>query len=109
MPSLTSIQDIDLTPAPGKTYTNFEREWREEFIYFLMVDRFHDDQARTPVSQPGRSVWLRDPEQLLRWNNQGHHGPSRLHCGAGLHGDLAVARPREQRRRLPRLQHQELP
>jgi len=43
----TSIAQIDLRPPPGRTYFQSEREWREEFIYFLMVDRFHDDQART--------------------------------------------------------------
>ena len=43
MSSPTSIKDLDLTPLPGKTYFNIDREWREEFIYFLMVDRFHDD------------------------------------------------------------------
>ncbi len=53
MPSISSIQEIDLSPVPGKTYVNFEREWREEFIYFLMVDRFHDDQARQPILQTG--------------------------------------------------------
>jgi hypothetical protein len=36
----TSTADIDLTPIPGKIYWNCDREWREEFIYFLLVDRF---------------------------------------------------------------------
>jgi glycosidase len=53
--SPTSIEEIDLTPLPGKTYFNITREWREEFIYFLLVDRFHDDSARTPLKQPVRS------------------------------------------------------
>ena len=45
-----SIQELDLSPIPGKTYwKNGGREWREEFIYFLMVDRFHDDHKRQPV------------------------------------------------------------
>jgi alpha-amylase len=51
----TSIAQIDLTRAPGKQYFTLEREWREEFIYFLMVDRFHDDKRRVPVLQPNRS------------------------------------------------------
>ncbi len=55
MASPTSISQLDLSPLPGKTYFNTTREWREEFIYFLMVDRFHDDAARAPVLQPGRS------------------------------------------------------
>ena len=38
-----SVVDIDLSPIAGKTYFSIDREWREEFIYFLMVDRFQDD------------------------------------------------------------------
>lgn len=54
---MKSIQDIDLQPKQGKQYwRNCHREWREDFIYFLMVDRFHDDQPRTPVKgQPRQS------------------------------------------------------
>jgi alpha-amylase len=55
MPTLTSVNDLDLSPRPGKTYFSTDREWREEFIYFLMVDRFHDDATRTPVIGPVRS------------------------------------------------------
>jgi alpha-amylase len=51
-----SIQDIDLTPPPGKVYFSIIREWREEFIYFLLVDRFHDDTARTPTLNSQRSL-----------------------------------------------------
>jgi glycosidase len=50
----TKASNIDLTPLPGKQYFNVVREWREEFIYFLMLDRFHDDQTRSPVLQAGR-------------------------------------------------------
>ncbi len=64
MTTLTSIQDIDLNPIPGKTYMNFNREWREEFIYFLMVDRFHDDQTRTPVSQSAPSSGFATPDDF---------------------------------------------
>src|SRR5580704_16527738 len=55
MPAIKSINDIDLTPIPGKTYFNTAREWREDFIYFLMVDRFHDDSSRQPVLSPNRT------------------------------------------------------
>jgi hypothetical protein len=51
----SSFQEIDLTPLPGKTYFSRTREWREEFIYFLLVDRFHDGAVRAPVRQSGRS------------------------------------------------------
>src|SRR6185503_9854489 len=64
MPTLTSIRDIDLTPVPGKRYCTTDREWREEFIYFLMVDRFHDDQPRAPVVTPGRTKGIATPDDF---------------------------------------------
>ncbi|MCU0241969.1 MAG: alpha-amylase family glycosyl hydrolase, partial [Vicinamibacteria bacterium] len=62
-----SIKDIDLRPLPGKRYWSCEREWREEFIYFLMVDRFHDNRARRPVAIEGRSSGSGSPERLRRF------------------------------------------
>ncbi len=56
MAAFTSLQQIDLSPLPGKHYFNCEREWREDFVYFLMTDRFQDAQARTPVGGTGRSA-----------------------------------------------------
>ncbi len=55
MPSVSFVADLDLSPIPGKVYFNTEREWREEFIYFLLVDRFHDDQIRHATPQTARS------------------------------------------------------
>jgi hypothetical protein len=52
----SSISEIDLAPISGKSYFDGEREWREEFIYFLLVDRFHDDKLRTPVNSSSRSA-----------------------------------------------------
>src|SRR6266853_1121103 len=60
----TSIQQIDLSPIPGKNYFNLAREWREEFIYFLMVDRFHDSTARAPILQPGRTRGIATPDDF---------------------------------------------
>ena len=62
MPNPTSVSQIDLTPIPGKQYFSTLREWREEFIYFLMVDRFHDEQLRAPVLQSGRSAGIATPD-----------------------------------------------
>jgi alpha-amylase len=58
MPPPTYVADLDLSPIPGKIYFNSQREWREEFIYFLLVDRFHDDQVRHATSQAGRSIGI---------------------------------------------------
>jgi glycosidase len=55
MASPTSIADIDLSPIPGRSYFTLDREWREEFIYFLLVDRFHDGASRQRLQQAGRS------------------------------------------------------
>jgi alpha-amylase len=62
--SLTSISEIDLAPLPNKTYFNYNREWREEFIYFLLVDRFHDDLTRSPVKKSGRSTGIQTPDDF---------------------------------------------
>ena len=62
MPDPTSVAEIDLTPLPGKTYTGFDREWREEFIYFLLVDRFQDGIARPATTGPGRSAGVPTPD-----------------------------------------------
>jgi len=60
----TSIRDIDLTPLAGKSYFSIEREWREEFIYFLMVDRFQDDTARPVAAGPDRSAGIATPNSF---------------------------------------------
>jgi len=60
----TSISEVDLRPLPNKTYFDLNREWREEFIYFLLVDRFQDDVQRTPVNQTGRSAGVPVPDDF---------------------------------------------
>ncbi len=72
----TSINQIDLTPIPGKHYWNCDREWREEFIYFLMIDRFHDRLNRTPVQTTERSMGSGTQEQLKKF------------CGGTINGIL---------------------
>jgi glycosidase len=63
----TSINDLDLSPKPGKKYwKNGAREWREEFIYFLMVDRFHDDHARSPLQNTGKTKGFGTDDQLIK-------------------------------------------
>jgi alpha-amylase len=63
----TSIKEIDLSPIPGKRYWNCDREWREEFVYFLLVDRFHDDLNRTSVNTPSRSIGSGTKSQLKKF------------------------------------------
>lgn len=62
-----SIRDIDLAPLPGRKYWSIDREWREEFIYFLMVDRFHDGRERAPTPGPDRCAAAHPPERLRKF------------------------------------------
>src|SRR5690242_4340256 len=59
-----SVGDIDLSPIAGKTYFSIDREWREEFIYFLMVDRFQDDVVRPIVAGSERSPGIGTPDDF---------------------------------------------
>ena len=64
---MQSVHEIDLTPKVGKHYwKNCHREWREEFIYFLLVDRFHDDQNREPGETQIRHGGFGKPDDLRR-------------------------------------------
>ncbi len=60
----SSIDDIDLRPLPGKKYFSSDREWREEFIYFLLVDRFHDGVVRDSIEGSNRSLGFATPEDF---------------------------------------------
>jgi glycosidase len=57
-----SIDDVDLTPLTGKVYFNVDRDWREEVIYFLMTDRFHDSAPRAPVLTSQRARGFSTPD-----------------------------------------------
>jgi glycosidase len=64
---MKSIKDIVFSPKPGKKYwVNCHREWREEFIYFLLVDRFHDSNKRHSVEFDTRHSGFGDSEQLTK-------------------------------------------
>ncbi len=64
---MKSVHDIDLSPKPGKKYwKSCHREWREEFIYFLLVDRFHDSNKRHNADFDVRHSGFGDDTQLVR-------------------------------------------
>lgn len=67
MTSIQSVFDIDLEPIPGKDYWNTERVWSEEFIYFLLVDRFDDNGQRKPVLTPDRAQGSQDISKLKKF------------------------------------------
>jgi len=66
-----SVGDIDLSPIAGKTYFSVDREWREEFIYFLMVDRFQDDVVRPTATGSDRSSGTETPNTFYGGNIKG--------------------------------------
>ena len=108
MANLTSVSDIVITPIPGKRYFSIDREWREEFIYFLMVDRFHDGQ---PASrhQPGRSGGFTTPDDFYGGKIRGI--TSNLDYIAGLGCTAIWLSPVFENKPdcVPRLRHQQLP
>jgi len=64
---MKSVHDIDLSPKPGKKYwKSCHREWREEFIYFLLVDRFHDNNKRHSADFDVRHSGFGDDAQLIK-------------------------------------------
>ncbi len=64
---MKSIKDIDLSPKLRKKYwVNCHREWLEEFIYFLMVDRFHDSNKRHTINFDTRHSGFGDSEQITK-------------------------------------------
>jgi glycosidase len=69
-----STSALDLSPIPNKKYFNSIREWREDFIYFLLVDRFDDGRPRSPVRGSSRSNGGGPTPQLSRF------------CGGNLKG-----------------------
>ena len=89
----TSVAQIDLTPIPGKTYFSFDREWREEFIYFLHgrpVSR--RSVVRAGASGPDRTRPASTrPTTFYGGTITGITEQSRLHRRTRLHRHLALA------------------
>jgi 1,4-alpha-glucan branching enzyme len=71
MPDPISIGDLDLAPIPGKTYFNVDREWREEFIYFLLINRFQDGVSRQIATGSARSFGVATPNNFYGGNIKG--------------------------------------
>jgi alpha-amylase len=80
---LTSVNQLDLNPVAGRRYFNCEREWREEFTYFLMVDRFQDSVPRAPAGGSGRSAGIQTPDDFYGGTLQGITGNLDYIAGLG--------------------------
>lgn len=64
---MRSINEINLEPKSDKKYwQNCHREWREEFIYFLLIDRFHDSHDRKPLNNTDRQQGFGKADELQR-------------------------------------------
>ncbi len=66
MNTITSIKKVEeiLSAIPTKNYWHTNRDWQEEFIYQVLVDRFHDDKVRYPLKTEERSCGSGSPERL---------------------------------------------
>ncbi len=58
---LTSVNELKFNPA-GKVFPS-PRDWREQFIYFLLVDRFDNNKQNIPPYNPDSTPKGRDPQQ----------------------------------------------
>lgn len=58
---ITSAKDLDFAPQ-SKVFPS-PHDWRDQFIYFLLVDRFDNHQNNIPPYDPASAPHGRDPEQ----------------------------------------------
>lgn len=56
-----SAKDLDFAPQ-GKVFPS-PHDWRDQFIYFLLVDRFDNNQSNNPPYDPTSAPHGRDPKQ----------------------------------------------
>ena len=59
--SLQSINDIDFSPC-NEVFPS-PRDWRDNFMYFLLVDRFDNNKKDIPAYDPASTPKGRDTEQ----------------------------------------------
>lgn len=59
--SIQSVKQLDFTPqGEGKTSPC---DWQDVFIYFLLVDRFDNNQEDLPAYDPASAPEGRNPER----------------------------------------------
>jgi glycosidase len=58
---MTSVKELDFSPQ-GEVFPS-PRDWRDVFIYFLLVDRFDNNQDNLPAYDPASTPRGRDAEQ----------------------------------------------
>lgn len=55
-----SVADLDVAAPPAPLHPS-PNDWRDQFIYFLLVDRFDDNRRGTPPYVPGQTAPPADP------------------------------------------------
>lgn len=60
-----NLSEIDFRPS-GEVFPS-PADWRDQFIYFLLVDRFHSGQRNIPAYVPGQTPIGRDDPEGERW------------------------------------------
>jgi len=58
--SIKSVKELDFSPQ-GEVFPS-PRDWRDGFIYFLLVDRFDNNQENLPPYDPASTPKGRNPE-----------------------------------------------
>jgi glycosidase len=61
--SITHHTVADLDFRPGPQVTPSPTDWRDQYIYFLLVDRFDDNDQKTKPFTPDKTRTGRSPEQ----------------------------------------------
>jgi len=81
-----SIQELNLRQLTQRGFTPSPAAWEDQVLYFLMVDRFHDDQPRASpsdfaghVTPPLPTVHRRIADERPR----GVRSPTNTRSGAG--------------------------
>ena len=61
MTSVKSVTELDFAPK-GMVFPS-PIDWRDQFVYFLLVDRFDNNQPDIPAYDPATAPKGRDPKQ----------------------------------------------
>ena len=66
---MKSLKELDFMPR-GEVFPS-PNDWRDVFIYFLLVDRFDNNEGNLPPYDPDSAPKGRDPEQgkVFQWGN----------------------------------------
>jgi len=60
-----SLKEIDFKPK-NKVFPS-PSDWRDQFIYFLLVDRFHNGRDDIPAYDPETTPLGRDESEGEKW------------------------------------------